>query len=328
MRNKTLLLIFLISTVPAAARAFSSSGFNTPESMQVDPEDGAYYISNLHGDPVEKDGNGYISKISANGNTVIQKYIGGNPKEPSLHAPKGLLITKNRIFVTDVDAVKVFEKKSGKRLVVVDLAPLGSKFANDIAENSNGVLYVSDMLANKIFRIDPEKNYEVTVFKEGEILGQPNGLMINPRTGNLMVVTWKSGEILEIDGSGRVHRLKRGLKNLDGIDFDLDGSIYVSSFEKGEIYRIPFYGRGTLTPFLSGLLTPADISCDRKKREILIPSFKGNSVSTKELPQKKNEDLKSATAPVKNPPDQSKNREKIKKTVFTNISKKTRHRDL
>jgi len=44
--------------------------------------------------------------------------------------------------------------------------------------------------------------------------------MINPRTGNLMAMTWKSGEILEIDHDGKVHKLKRGLTSLDGIDDD------------------------------------------------------------------------------------------------------------
>ena len=106
-----------------------------------------------------------------------------------------------------------------------------------------------------------------------------------------MVVTWESGQILEIELSGKVHVLKRGLKGLDGIDYDSDGNLYVSSFLKGEIYRIPFYGRGTLTTFMSGLTTPADISCDRQKSELLVPFMKDNSVTTIVLSQKK-------TAPV------------------------------
>jgi len=55
---------------------------------------------------------------------------------------------------------------------------------------------------------------------------------------------------------------------------------YVSSFEKGEVYSIPMFGRGTITTFLSGLTTPADISFDRNRDEVLIPSFDANTVTT------------------------------------------------
>jgi hypothetical protein len=40
-----------------------------------------------------------------------------------------------------------------------------------------------------------------------------------------------------------------------------------------------------LTTFLGGLTTPADISIDRKKNDLLIPSLNGNTVSS--VPLKK-----------------------------------------
>jgi DNA-binding beta-propeller fold protein YncE len=265
---------------PVYAEALTLSGFDKPESMQVDPDTGSYYVSNVNGDPLVKDRNGYISKITANGNTVIQKFIGGKPGHSLLNAPKGLWISGRRLFVADIDSVKVFDKETGKLTATVDLMPWNAKFLNELTMDSSGALYVSDRLTSRIFKIDPETNYEVSVFREGPILGRPNGLMINPKTKQLVVVTWDNGEILEIDHNGNVHVLKRGLKGLHGIDYDVEGNLYVSNFEKGEIYRIPFYGRGSLTTFMSGLTTPAGISCDRKKHDLLVPSFKGNSVTT------------------------------------------------
>ena len=129
-------------------------------------------------------------------------------------------------------------------------------------------------------KIDSNKNYEVSLVAQGEILGGPNGLMINPKNQNLMVAALKSGRILEIDYEGGVHVVKRGLEGLDGIDYDRSGNIYVSSHSKGEIYKISRYGRGPIVTLETGLITPADISYDRKKDEILIPSFDGNTVTT------------------------------------------------
>ena len=267
--------------------SFTLSNFDTPESFIVDAEDGSYYVSNVNGDPYAKDGNGYISKIQSKGNIIIQKFIGGKKGEALLHAPKGLVIVGKKLYVTDIDAVKGFDKETGKPAESYDLSKFKAKFLNDITADDKDFLYVSDTLTNQIFKINTRKKNEFTIFKEGKELGGPNGLFFNPKTKNLMVVTFMSGKILEIDHAGKVHVLKHGLLKLDGLDHDSRGNLYVSSFEKGEIYKIPHMGRGPAETFLAGLTTPADISCDRKKNELLIPSFNGNKVMTVSLDQKK-----------------------------------------
>ena len=263
----------------APVRAFTLSDFETPESVVADPEDGSYYVSNINGDPSVKDGNGYISKISSNANIVTQKYIGGTKENPLLDAPKGLAILGKRIFVTDIDSVKIFDKESRNLLAVVDCQPLKVKFLNDIATDGQNIVYVSDMLTDRILKINANDPYEPSVFLESPLLAKPNGVMVNPKTKNLMVVTLGGGEVLEIDDSKKIHILKKGLKVLDGIDYDNEGNLYVSSFEKGEIYQIGRMGRGPLMTYLSNLTTPADISFDRQRNQLLIPSFKGNTVS-------------------------------------------------
>ena len=287
MRKFFFFFVFLSCFIPPAY-SFMLSDFDAPQAFQVDQENGTYYVSNVNGDPSAKDGNGYISKINASGSPVIQRFIGGKPAEPLLHAPKGIAILGKDLFVTDIDAVKVFDKLSGKLVATIDFTDKGAKFLNDIASDSAGLLYISDISANKIFKMNPNKNYDIVLFKEGKELGGPDGLAVNPKSKDLMVVTWTSGQILEIGRkTGKIHILKRGLTKLDGIDYDNDGNLYVSSFEKGEIYKIPHFGRGLLTTYLSGLVTPADISYDRKREELLIPSFKGNTVTTVPNPAKK-----------------------------------------
>ena len=255
------------------------SNFDEPESMVSDPEDGSYYVSNMHGSMTEKKGTGYISKISASGNIVIQHFIGGQSDEAFLNAPKGLVIVGRTLCVADIDTVKVFDKETKKFLASVDLSVKGALFLNDMTADASGALYVSDTMADKIFKVNPKKSYEISVFASSSELGGPNGLVFNPKSRNLMVVTWKTGQVLEITSGGKIHVLKKNLSTLDGIDYDNDGNLYVSNFEKGEVYRIPHMGRGTLSTVLSGLITPADLSYNHKKNELLIPSTKGNKIS-------------------------------------------------
>ena len=278
--KKRALFLALCLFIAVPARAFTLSNFDSPESMIVDSQDGAYYVSNVNGAPDAKDGNGYISKINSKGTLVIQKYIGGKPGQPVLDAPKGMVILGKILFVTDIDSIKGFDKETAKLIITIDLSKAGAKFLNDITADRTGVLYASDTLMNQIFKIDSKKNYEVSVLKTSFEITGPNGLTINPKTKNLVVVAWQGGEILEVTPEGKVHQLKKGLWALDGVDSDGHGNLYVSSFEKGEIYKIPYFGRGPISVFLSGLTTPADISFDWKNSELLIPSFKGNSVTT------------------------------------------------
>ncbi len=279
MKKIVFILVLLFLFIPSG-HAFNASNFDSPESIIVDPEDGSYYVSNINGDFAAKDGNGYISKIDPTGKTVIQKFIGSKPEESALNAPKGLVIFGRNLFVTDIDAVKGFDKETAKPTVVVDLSKLGAKFLNDITVDGKGFIYVSDTTANRIYKIDTSHHYETEIFIDNPELGMPNGLFVNPKSKHLIVVTYGSGKILEIDRAKKIHVLKRGLSTLDGVDYDNEGNLYVSSFEKGEIYKIPYYGRGALTTSLSGLTTPADISFDRRKNELLVPSMKGNAVAT------------------------------------------------
>ncbi len=280
MKRFLLLFSTFVLTAVSPAAAFSLSNFEAPKSVIVDPEDGSYYVSNSNGTMNEKDGNGYISKISSSGSIVIQKFMGGRKDELSLNAPKGMAIVGRTLYVTDVDTVKGFDRKTRKPSVVVDLSKFRARFLNDLVADAQGALYVSDTMTNRIFKIDTKDGHKASVYLESQELGSPSGLLFNPKSKNLMAVTWETGRILEIDPSRRVHVLKRGLHTLDGIDFDSAGNLYVSSFEKGEIYLVPNYGRGVLSVYQQGLTSPADIAYDRKKNELLVPSFKGNRVVT------------------------------------------------
>ena len=58
------------SVLAQPQESWSAEGFKAPESALLDEARGVLYVSNVNGNPTDKDGNGYISKLSPDG-TVI-----------------------------------------------------------------------------------------------------------------------------------------------------------------------------------------------------------------------------------------------------------------
>ena len=68
--TSVLLAGMLFSTNAWAAEVWSAEGFKAPESALYDPDRDVFYVSNINGGPDEKNGAGYISKLSRDG--VVQ----------------------------------------------------------------------------------------------------------------------------------------------------------------------------------------------------------------------------------------------------------------
>lgn len=269
------------------AQAFEISGLATPESFIVDPDTGDYYISNINGSPTEKDNNGFITRLDKSGKVKALKFIEGGKGGIILNAPKGLTVIGNVLYAADIDAVRGFDKDNGKLLHTIDLKGMGALFLNDLTHDKQGNLYASDSTSfvdpkapGTIFKIETKNQHRASVFVRDAALGTPNGLVIHPKTERLLANTWGVGKILEISPDGKITTLLADvpLNDLDGLDYDNAGNLYVSSFTGGTIYKI--------TPDLkvsivkSDLKTPADINIDRKSNMILVPSFNGNSAMT------------------------------------------------
>lgn len=257
------------------AFAFNVPGLKVPESFIIDEETGAYYISNINGAPTEMNGNGFITKLNPDGSVDALKFIEGG-RDLLLNAPKGLLIVGDLLYVSDIDEVRAFNKTTGKEVEGIDLRSFSPKFLNDLAVDPQGYIYVTDMGTNRIFSINPSDK-RVKVLVDDKNIGSPNGIVYDKTKARLLFVTWDTGLIYQLSRSGSFKRLfDLKFKSLDGIDLDDKGNIYVSSFTGGKVYRIT--RRGKVKEISTGLVTPADISLDRKKKKILVPSFNGNRV--------------------------------------------------
>lgn len=259
-------------------------GLQTPESVLYDPEQDVYYISNINGAPLEADGNGFISRVSAGNMHVDLKWIDGGAEHVELDAPKGMGIVGDELWVTDITRVRRFARKSGAPRGEIPVP--GSTFLNDIA-TAGDVAFVSDSGltpefgssgTDSIHRISRDGSVEAVA--QGDDLGHPNGLMADGET--LWVVTFGSGELYRLTNGERADAVKLPAGSLDGLVRLDDGSLLISSWDASALFRGT--AGGTFEPVLENLDAPADIGYDSKRNLVLVPHFNENRVSLHRLP--------------------------------------------
>jgi glucose/arabinose dehydrogenase len=248
-----------------------------PESVLYDAEQDVYFISNLNGGLQTIDGNGFITRVDAKTLFVTLKWIGSG-----LDAPKGMGIVGDTLYVSDVTAVRRFDRRTGRALGEVKLP--GATLINDITTDGQNV-YVSDTGlrvaeghtflptgTDAIWKIAADRAEKIA---SGRELRHPNGL--DWVDGRLWVVTFGPRDIYALHGGKpkKIAELPRG--QLDGMVRLEDGSVVVSSWLGEGVYR------GTpgshFDPILTGIDAPADLGYDTKRHRLLVPIPGANQVT-------------------------------------------------
>lgn len=264
------------------------AGLQTPESILHETTSDVYLVSNINGSPLDKDDNGFISKVSPEGQIVELKWIDGSAADVELNAPKGLGVSGGKLYVTDIDVIRTFDLATGKPGSAIKVE--GASFLNDIAVAPDGTVYVSDTgLKGGKDGLEPSKKdaiYKIsgnkaTVLIKGEQLNLPNGLYADDK--GLWVATW-TGQIYRVTTDGKQEpAIAAPGAQLDGLVQTGDGQVLVSSWEKSTVYvQSP---DGQFSPLLADVKAPADIAYDSKRGQVLVPLFTENSIQIQKLPQ-------------------------------------------
>lgn len=297
------LALVMGGTAPAAAMQIS--GLESPQSFLADPATNSYFISNVNGDPTARDNNGFITKLNGSAEIVGFKFITGGGNNTTLHAPKGMAVIDNTLYVADVDTLRAFDKNTGQSITTVPF-PAQASSANstsliDIAVGNQGLLYVSDMPGNTIYQVDTLHHHRVSVLVHDDRLAGPAGLAVHPKTGHLVAVSWEKGHIMDITPDGSLTELVSNsfftsrFQNLSGVDFDRWGNMYVSDLTRGKVWRMqPNKKFQVIAEYLP---TPADIGVDRVNNLILVPYLQANvaEVNGLEMPVGARADSKKRT---------------------------------
>jgi sugar lactone lactonase YvrE len=269
---------------PPAPIAVREVGFQTPESVLYDDVADVYVVSNINGSPLEKDDNGFLSRVSPDGTVLALKWIDGASADVTLNAPKGMGIKGDTLFVADIDAVRLFHRTTGAPLGARPIA--GAQFLNDVAVGPDGSVYVSDSGlkagpsgfapsgSDAIYRFDASGR-AVPVARDTS-LGRPNGILVD--SAGMVVVTFGSSEAYQVNpaSGARTPLPKPPAGSLDGVVRDAFGSLLVSSWDGKAVYRLGPDGAWTVA--VDSVEAPADIGYDAKRDRLLIPLFTGNEV--------------------------------------------------
>jgi len=248
-------------------------GLVAPEAALYDDRANEFVVSNMNGALTAKDDNGFISRLSTDGRVLELDWIDGRSEDFTLHAPKGMVFRGDELIVADLEAVRVFDRRSGKH--IRDWPVPDSYMLNDVAVGDDGTVYVTDTGGD--YGTPPGAVYAIgndgkpRVLAKGKELERPNGLVYYE--GALLVAAYASdaNEVYRLGLDGRKAPFATvPAKELDGLVRLPDGTLLVTSWAGNAVYRL--LGSGAHAEIVAtGILTPAQIAYDPKSSQLLVP---------------------------------------------------------
>lgn len=241
---------------------WTATGLDTPESVL--PSGDGWLVSEIVGSPSQKDGEGRLTRLTADGSAATTFAEG-------LDAPKGSALVDGVVWVADIDVVRSFGSDGAAGDVVgVD----GATFLNDVAADDDGTLYVSDSNATSGTSLWRVAGDEATPFADAADVRAPNGLAW--ADGTLYAATGTS--VVTVGEAGVETVADVGVSSLDGLAVD-GGTIYVSSWTDEAVHACV---DGSCSVVADGLPSPADFA--EVDGVLVVPLFQEDEVTAVALP--------------------------------------------
>jgi sugar lactone lactonase YvrE len=286
MTKHTLMALLLSALIPVAQAAPLStqkiSGLKMPESV-VQATDGRVFVSEINGFGV--DGDGQISVIEAGQVTLFAK---------GLDDPKGLAIIGQFLYVADnkrILKLALSGPKQGQAEVFAAASafPVTPLFLNDLEADLAGNLYVSDSgdLKGKggaVYQINAQGQVRLLINgqQDNRILA-PNGLLMDDTGDVLMVVDFASGILYSYNlATKQLLDIAVGFGGGDGVVHHANGSMFVSDWKNGKVFRLDM--NGEVTPLATTYQSAADIALTKDEKILMVPDMKAGELNFIVLP--------------------------------------------
>lgn len=247
---------------PTATFITETLGLTHCESAVYDAKNDIIYAS-LIGN--REDGDGAIATIDTDGKLINITFIEG------LNDPKGIAISKDRLYVSDITQLVEADLATGKifKKHTVD----GIQFLNDVVIDHTGNVFVSDTRTSEIYKLDKDGNF--SLWLADAALDNPNGLLIQDNT--MYVASWGSqpagGRVSRIDMETKViDSVSALIGNLDGIRPYDKNRMIISDWKSGNIHLINYNGNAELV--LQVGESVGDIAYIKEKDLLLLPMNK------------------------------------------------------
>jgi sugar lactone lactonase YvrE len=288
----------LLVSVSAVAQEPSDGrtidGLQHPESVAVDAEGETFYAANIGKDlaPSEKDGDGFITRLAADGTIETLRFLPSTSGDATLHAPKGTVVIDDRLYTADIDRVVGFSLEDRTKVTEVSLEEQGVSFLNDITVMDDQTLLASGSNQGRIYRVDLDAGTATAL--DAEIPGV-NGLKYSASEGVLYAVNFggdQGGQLwtLTLNEDGAVEEtstrtLVEGGR-FDGVVLRPNGRVLISDWgvegasdPTAALHIVGEDGTGEVrTIELPEWQGPADFSCTQA-RGCWIPDLPGSVVN-------------------------------------------------
>ena len=258
-------------------------GLQGPESARYDRDLDVWFVSNINGMPLQKDNNGYISRLRPDGTPYTIKFIEGGKKGVTLNAPKGLAISGDTLWVADIDVARAFNKRTGALIANVNAR---ARFLNGATVGPDGAVYMTDtgvLFGSKgeVSHPGPDQVFRITKGGAKAVLTSPklegpNGITWDPKQRRFVIVAflgkgiygWKPGD-------KDVASIGSGPGQQDGVVFLPDGRLLVTSWADSSLFVLE---NGQARKVARKVPSPADIDVDPKDSRVAVPLLMENRV--------------------------------------------------
>ena len=265
-----------------AAVEVAGAGLQGPRAIVYDAAADVYLVSNVNGNPLEEDENGFVSRISPDGEVLALEWIPNQGSASRIDAPKGMAIRGDTLFITDIRCVRIADRESGDihetrclgdvtSLTGIDVAEEGSFFVSDSGyELANGESVPSS--SDALYRLTFRANQAGGTLARGADLNHPQGVAVGSR--GIFVAT-AGGDLLRFTPAGeRTSILSSPEQVFEGVVFTAGGGFAYSSSADGAVYLVD--GTGAVSVLIGGIDAPGDLGYDPMRNRVLIPLFSEN----------------------------------------------------
>ena len=276
----TIAVVIALISSPVLAE---QPAFSQPESAYFytsgSTDSGVYFISSTNGDEV-----GWISKLAEDGSMIESRWA------TDIQNPMGMRVSGKRLWVNNINEIVGINLDNPSDLIIHPID--GAISLNDLATDSSGHAYLSDSMNSRVVRVDLATGENSTYVST--LPSSPNGLLI--QGDRLYIASWgvmsdrpeeraewitkTAGDLYWVslkDEKKSRHIMVPELGNLDGVEIDQKGNIYVSDWESGKLYKI---SSGTKTVIGLGQYGQglADIGLNSLTGELVLPVMLSNEV--------------------------------------------------
>lgn len=243
------------------------------ESCTFDPAKNLILAMNAGVSEDMQPNDGYVSLLNPDGSVHTAKWIGNDRNGLELNQPLGSAVRNGRLYVADIDHVRIFDLASGQPQAAVRVE--GATGLNGIGVTADGTVYASNTR-------DPQRVYKVTpdgqssIFLEGSPLMAPNGVAID-NDGNVVVINVGNNHVMTFNPAGELINTEYAAESgNDGVVVLADGTKIVSSVRFGSISRIRPGQEAEVIAV--GIPSAASICYDSIQNQIVIPMNNNNAM--------------------------------------------------